>query len=291
LSITLATFEEGISFDGDIAAERISLHQKLASLHIRHIANGCRTLIVLEGWDGSGKGAIARSLAGMLDPRYFKAEHITASDAGIGERHFLWRFWQRLPAKAEITLFERSYYRRVLDERVDGLASVAEWKRGFDEINEFEAQQRDSGTHIIKLFLHISGETQRKVFAQRLHDPEARWSINAEQLHRLSTRTAYREAVEEMFSHNDTRWAPWKVLDAQDMAVTEIAVLRHIAAELEKTVPMELPDIDFETAALAARDLGLEPALSFRIVYPNNLPLFRTSGQMHNSQISKFCTA
>jgi AMP-polyphosphate phosphotransferase len=260
LDIDLSNFEDGEVFDGDFAIEREKLRQQLTALHMRHIANGSRTLIVLEGWDGSGKADITRLLGACFDPRFLNAYHIASDHAGIGERHFLWRFWQKLPGKGEITLFERSYYRRVLDERVDGLANEAEWKRAFDEINEFEAQQRDSGTYVIKFFLHINGEKQRSVFAKRMHDVDQRWTVTAMQLHRLATRSAYTDALHDMFSNCDTRWAPWKVIDAHDPEAAEIAVLRYLVEEWGKTVPSALPDINAETAHLAELVLGGVPA-------------------------------
>jgi AMP-polyphosphate phosphotransferase len=251
LAIDLADYEEGKAFDGDQAVEYTALRQQLAELQSLHIANDCRTLIVIEGWDGAGRGAIARAIGQSLDPRFLNAFHVGQPGAEVSGRHFLWRFWQKLPGKGEITLLDRSYYRRVLDERVDGLCSATEWSRAFDEINEFEAQQRDSGTHVIKLFLHIAGEQQRHVLTERLHDPARRWAVSAAHLHRLSTRTAYVDALHDMFERCDTRWAPWKVIDANNPSSAEIAVLTHLANELATKLPSTFPDIGQEAAALA----------------------------------------
>ncbi len=251
MSIDLSEYEYGKAFDGDYAVELVLLRHRLEHLQALHHAHGCRTLIVIEGWDGAGKGAVIQSLGQSLDPRHSAVHSFAAASVEGSERHFLWRFWQELPRKGRIALFERSYYRRVLDDRVEGNCSETLWQRGFDEINEFEAQQRDSGTQIIKLFLHITADRQRAVLTERLHDPALRWTVTAEQLHRLSVRDGYSEALNTMFEQTDTRWAPWRVIDANEADSAHLSVLRHICDAMASYVPAAFPDIDPETAALA----------------------------------------
>jgi AMP-polyphosphate phosphotransferase len=251
MAINLADYEIEAAFDGDSAAEAQLLRARLSQLQNLHIAHRCRTLIVLEGWDGSGKAAILQTLAGIWDPRFVRICHFGAPDSVESERHFLWRFWQKMPRAGNITLFERSHYRRVLDDRVNGSVSEGEWRRGYDEINEFEAQQKDGGTKIIKLFLHMTEERQRAVLTMRLHAPESRWTVTAEQLHRLSQRGAWEDAINAMFAATDMRWAPWKLIDAQDPATAELAVLQYLAKELAAHVPADFPEMDGEAAALA----------------------------------------
>jgi AMP-polyphosphate phosphotransferase len=256
LAIDLAEFEAGSAFDGDPAVELAALRQRLSVLQTLHIAHGCRTLIVVEGWDGAGKGAAVGSLAHCMDPRFARAFPIGPASQEESERHFLWRFWQKLPRSGEISILERSYYRRVLDDRINGSCAEADWQRAFDEINEFEAQQRDSGTRVIKLFLHITAEKQRAVLTAKLHDPARRWTVSAEQLHRFSLRDRHHEALGDVFAQTDTRWAPWRVIDANEAVAAEIALLRHVADELASYVPAQFPEGDAEAAALADLILG-----------------------------------
>lgn len=251
MAINLADHDEEATFDGDLAAETALLRARLSQLQKLHIAHGHRTLIVVEGWDGAGKGAMLQMLAGILDPRCVHMCHVGAASAAEAERHFLWRFWQKMPRAGHITLLERSHYRRVLDDRINGSVSEADWRRGYDEINEFEAQQKDGGTRIIKLFLHISQERQRAVLTMRLHAPETRWTVTAEQLHQLSQRGAWEDAINAMFAATDMRWAAWKVIDAQHTEMAELAVLQYLVKELTAHVPAVFPEISGEAAALA----------------------------------------
>jgi AMP-polyphosphate phosphotransferase len=251
MAINLADQESEAVFDGDLAAEILLLRARLAQLQKLHIAHGRRTLIVVEGWDGAGKGAILQMLAGIWDPRFVHMYHVGAPNAAEAERHFLWRFWQKMPRAGHITVLERSHYRRVLDDRINGSASETEWHRGYDEINEFEAQQKDGGTKIIKLFLHLSEEQQRAELTMRLHAPESRWAVTAEQLHQLSQRSAWEDAINAMFAATDMRWAPWRVIGAQNPETAELAVLQYLVKELTAYVPAEFPEMSGEAAALA----------------------------------------
>ncbi len=251
MAINLADHEGELTFGGDLAAETLLLRARLAQLQKLHIAHGCRTLIVVEGWDGAGKGAILQMLAAIWDPRFLYVCHVGAPDAGEAERHFLWRFWQKMPRAGHITLLERSHYRRVLDDRINGNVSETEWRRGYDEINEFEAQQKDGGTRIIKFFLHISEARQRAELTSRLHAPESRWAVSAEHLHQLSQRSAWEDAINTMLAATDMRWAPWKLIHTQNPETAELAMLQHLADELTAHVPAEFPEISGEVAALA----------------------------------------
>jgi len=167
--------------------------------------------------------------------------------------HYLWRFWTRLPPAGEIAVFDRSWYGRVLVERVEGFATEAEWRRAFDEINEFEARQRDDGTTIVKLFLHITQATQDERLKSRLDHPWKRWKTGPDDFRNRARRPEYEDALADMFAHTDTRWAPWKAIDANDKKAARIAVLTHVADVLERAVPMTPPEASAEVAALAAR--------------------------------------
>jgi len=259
MTIKLSDHEAGESFAGDYAEALRDAQKRLAHVHYRFIVHRRRAIILFEGWDAAGKGGIIRRMTAEWDPRYFEVFPIGAPTPFEKDRHFLWRFWQKLPGARDIVVFDRSWYGRVLVERVEGFASDAEWKRGYDEINEFEAQQIDSGTPIVKIFLHVTQEEQDRRLADRLDNPEKRWKITAEDFRNRAKRKQYVAAIEDMFKETDTRWAPWAVFDGNDKKAARIAVLNHIAEKLERAVPEDLPEIDPELLGMAKAAIGYDP--------------------------------
>ena len=254
--IDLSDFESGEKYAGDYSKDLKAIQERLAHIHFRHIIHGVRSIIVFEGWDASGKGGAISRMKSEWDPRYFQVHPIGAPTKEEKDRHFLWRFWKRLPGSREIAVFDRSWYGRVLVERVEELATQAEWKRGFDEINEFEAQQIDSGTGIVKIFLHITQEEQDRRFADRLDNPFKRWKLSAEDFRNRAKRDEYLAAYQDMFTYTDTRWAPWKVIDGNNKKASRMAALTHIADALDARLPAELPDADPALIELAAATFG-----------------------------------
>jgi AMP-polyphosphate phosphotransferase len=258
MNIKLSDYETGAKFDGNYDKRLAKLQDRLAELQSLHILHNCRTLIVFEGWDASGKGGAIKRLTANMDPRYFEVYPISAPTKEEKDKHFLWRFWNKLPGPQEIHILDRSHYGRVLVERVEGFCTDAEWRRGYDEINEFEAQQGDIGTKIIKIFLHVTQESQDKVLQERLKDPAKRWKVTEEDFRNREKRDAYLDAIHDMFEQTNTRWAPWKVFDGNNQKAARIAVLQHIVAQLEVTVPQEFPETDPAIAALADKAFGLK---------------------------------
>ena len=180
MPIDLSDFEDGRKYDGDYAADLLALQERLARIQVAHIVRGRSAIIAFEGWDASGKGGAISRLTSSWDPRWFEVWPIGAPTEEERVRHFLWRFWKRLPGKGEINIFDRTWYGRVLVERVEGFCSEAEWKRAYDEINEFEAQQKDNGVTLVKLFMHVTQDEQDKRLKERLEDPWKRWKTGAE---------------------------------------------------------------------------------------------------------------
>jgi AMP-polyphosphate phosphotransferase len=256
MTIDLKDFEGGQKYGGDYDADLKALQERLARIQIAHIIHGKSAIIALEGWDASGKGgAISRLTAGW-DPRYFDVWPIAAPSEEERIRHFLWRFWKRLPGKGEINIFDRTWYGRVLVERIEGYCSEADWQRGFDEINEFEAQQRDNGVTLIKLFLHITQAEQDARFRERLENPWKRWKTGKDDYSNRARRADYLGAYKDMFARTDTRWAPWTVIDANNKKAARIAVLKAVADALEKHADMKPLAADPEVVALAEVALG-----------------------------------
>lgn len=259
MTISLSDHEVGTKYDGDYDDAMETLQERLERVQAAHITHGQRSVIMFEGWDAAGKGGIIKRMTALLDPRYFDVWPISAPTEEERARHFLWRFWKRLPGNREIAIFDRSWYGRVLVERVEGFATEAEWRKGYDEINEFEAQLTGSRTNLVKLFVHVTQEEQDKRFADRLDAPWKRWKTGADDYRNRAKRKDYLAAMDEMFAQTNTRWAPWKVIDGNNKKAARIAALTHIAEALEAIVPMTPPDLDPAVVKLATKAFGYKP--------------------------------
>jgi AMP-polyphosphate phosphotransferase len=249
--INLASYERGKPYDGDYAADLARVQERLARVQVAHHVHGRRAIIVFEGWDAAGKGGIIQRLTAEWDPRFFDVHPVSAPTAEEKDRHFLWRFWAKLPRSGDIAVFDRSWYGRVLVERVEGFATESEWRRAYDEINEFEAQQRDIGTTVVKLFVHVTQDEQDRRLKKRLGDPWKRWKLSPEDFRNRARRADYLKAMKDMFGQTDTRWAPWTVIDGNDKRAARIEALNAVANQLEARVPMEPPEANAEIARLA----------------------------------------
>jgi polyphosphate kinase 2 (PPK2 family) len=256
MSIKLSDHETGARYRGDYAEDLAELQERLGRILVAHIVHRRRSLIVCEGWDAAGKGGAIQRMTAGWDPRAFKVWPISAPTAEEKARHFLWRFWARLPGAGEIAIFDRSWYGRVLVERVEGLATEAEWRRAFDEINEFEAQQSYDGTTIVKLFFHVTQETQDARLKARLDHEWKRWKVTKEDFRNRARRADYLEAAEHMFECTNSRWAPWTVIDGNNKKAARIAALTAVAEALEAACPVKPPPADPQIEALAKEAFG-----------------------------------
>jgi len=239
--IDLTEFERGAPFSGDAEAAIASLQERLARLQLSQIAHRKRAIILFEGWVASGKKAALLKLAGAWDPTFYRVRPVGGADEADDDRHWLAPFWSRLPAAAETSIFFRSWYRRIIELRAFGRANDKAWARACDEVNEFEAQQHDHGTLVVKLFFHVTGETQLERLKERQQDPWQRHLLTQEDVGGLGHRDRITEVVHDMFRLTDTRWAPWKVIDGNDMTAGTIAALSAIADMYEKAMPAEPP--------------------------------------------------
>jgi len=258
MAIDLSDYEAGEPFDGDYDKALAKIQKRLSHIHYAHIVHKRRAILVFEGWDAAGKGGIIQRLTGEWDPRYYEVWPISAPTPEELAHHFLWRFWRRLPAEHNIAIFDRSWYGRVLVERVEGLASEAQWRRGYDEINDFEAQQVANGATLIKVFIHVTQKTQDKRLKARLEHPWKRWKTGLEDYRNRAKRAEYLEAMAEMFERTDTKHARWIAIDGNDKKAARIAALTAIADALEAKVPMEPPALDPEVEKVARKALGLD---------------------------------
>jgi polyphosphate kinase 2 (PPK2 family) len=218
-----------------------ALKEHLSVLQLPQIVHGRRAIILFEGPEGAGKKHALRQLAGAFDPCHY-AVHSTGYDRRqSSEGHWLARFWRALPRSGDTAIFFRSWYRRVLDDRILGRTDDAALTRAFDEINEFEAQQRDYGTLIVKLFFDVGADAQEQRLRDRATDP---WLSVMRTDERVSVRDpAYRQALEDLRRHTDTRWSPWRIIDGNDHEDAAVAALSAIADAWEKTMPSEPPQL------------------------------------------------
>jgi len=234
-----------------------SLQEVLQLIQQAYLGTSERALLVLEGWDTAGKGGLVRRLGWALDPRSFKVHPIAAPDEHERAQHYLQRFWRRLPQNGQIVVFDRSWYGRVLVERVEGLATVKEWRRAYREINEFERMLTDSGIRLVKLFLHITPDEQVRRFRDRLANPVKRWKLSYEDFRNRARWPDYETAIEDMMEETTTKHAPWHLIPANDKPYGRIAAFRILADRLGANVSLEPRPIDPDLLKEAKRALGL----------------------------------
>ncbi|MFO1061623.1 MAG: polyphosphate kinase [Dongiaceae bacterium] len=237
-----------------------ALQLDMLNLQQAYQRQGRRGIIVLEGWDTAGKGGLIRRMSARLDPRNFRVWPIGAPLPAEQGRHYLYRFWKRLPEPGMIAVFDRSWYGRVLVERVEGLAKKAEWKRAYEEINEVERMLTDAGARLVKLFLHITPEAQLERFRERLSVPYKRWKLTAEDLRNRRHWAEYETAIDEMFRRTSTTFAPWHAVPSVFKWYGRVKALELIRDTLGKDVDVTPPPADPETEAVIAAMIEAEAA-------------------------------
>lgn len=241
MAIDLTQFEQGIPFAGDYQAALTALQQRLAQLQIAQLVHRKRALIIFEGWTGAGKREALKRLVASWDPCHVSTRCVGGSDRGADDRHWLAPFWSALPPAGDTTMFYGSWYRRLVEDRAAALIDGKRWSRACDEINEFEAQQRDHGTLIVKLYFHISADQQQQRLRERQADPWGRHLPGAEAPPTRDDRDGTTAALHELFAQTDTRWAPWRVIDANDKQSARISALTVLADAFDKAIPSEPP--------------------------------------------------
>ena len=210
------------------------LQNKMGEIQVGFQTDKHRTVIVMEGWDAAGKGGAIRHLIGTLDPKTFKIHPISAPTRDEQGRHYLWRFWKRLPKPGEIAIFDRSWYGRVLVERVEGFATTAQWSRAFEEIKEFEQSLITDGADVIKFFIHITQDTQLHRFERRFYNPLKRWKLTEEDFRNRDKADAYTDAINDMINKTSTPSAPWYVISGEDKMSARLKVLKATIKHLRK---------------------------------------------------------
>jgi polyphosphate kinase 2 (PPK2 family) len=229
LSLSREEEERGLKEEGKRLAQlRLTLGGLIGERRL-----GPPLVVVFEGWDASGKGGAIKRLVAPLDPRHVRVAQFAAPSEDEKRHHFLGRFWAALPGWGGMTVFDRSWYGRVLVERVEGFANWEQWRRAYKEINDFEGTLADEGAIIVKLWLHVSSEEQLKRFEARAEDPLKSWKLTDEDWRNREKREQYTAAVEEMVAQTDRGCAPWRVVPAESKRFARVETIRLVNEEIE----------------------------------------------------------
>jgi len=190
--------------------------------------------VLLEGWDASGKGGAIKRLVAPLDARHVRVVSFAAPTPDEKRHHYLHRFGPALPGLGGMAVLDRTWYGRVLVERVEGFASEAQWRRAYDEINDFERMLAAERMIIVKLWLHISEAEQLKRFERRRDDPLKAWKLTDEDWRNRGRRAAYEGAVEDMLARTDTEWAPWTLIEGDSKRWARVRTMEAVIAATER---------------------------------------------------------
>lgn len=201
-------------------------------------------IIVFEGWDAAGKGGAIRRVTEKLDPRGFVVYPVAAPKGDEATHHYLWRFWNRLPEAGQVAIFDRSWYGRVMVERIEGFCNEAEWKRAYREINYFERQLVDFGTILFKFWLHISPDEQLRRFESRDGDKRRSWKLTDEDWRNREKWGLYEAAVNEMLLKTSTLAAPWTVVEGNSKAYARIKILRTLVEKLSQELKYDPYEVE-----------------------------------------------
>ncbi len=210
------------------------LQSELRQLHYKLYRKKIPVIIAYEGWDAAGKGGNIKRITGALDPRGFEVLPIASPEPHEKARHFLWRFWTRLPKTGHIAIFDRTWYGRVMVERIEGFCSENDWQRAYNEINEFERELTDWGAVVIKFWVQIDKRTQLKRFKERQATPEKQWKITDEDWRNREKWNQYEGAIDEMIQKTSTEFAPWYILESVDKKYARIKALEIVIDQIKK---------------------------------------------------------
>ena len=225
----------------DYRRELGAAQARLRELGFAGYARRRTTVVAFEGCDAAGKGSAIKRLTEKLDPRGYAVIPVAAPTAEEKGHHYLWRFWRDLPKGGHLAVFDRTWYGRVLVERVEGFAAEADWRRAFREINEFERALAEAGVELVKFWLQVSPEEQLRRFRAREADPAKRYKIVADDWRNRAKWPQYVEAVGDMLRQTSTAAAPWTIVEAEDKPYARVKVLRTVVGAMERAVGRDAP--------------------------------------------------
>ena len=212
------------------------LQKRLGELHNVIYRKKIPVILCYEGWDAAGKGGNIRRITKPLDPRGFDVMPIASPTPDELHRQYLWRFWKRLPRTGHICIFDSTWYGRVMVERLEGFCSEDDWKRAYNEMNEFERQLTDWGAVVLKFWIHIDQDTQLERFNDRQNTPEKQWKLTEEDWRNREKWPQYEEAIDEMLAKTSTENAPWYIIESNDKKYARIKTLKLVIEALEKAI-------------------------------------------------------
>lgn len=231
----LNTVDMTLALDKETYKEELLRNQvALSQLGYQVYVQQRPVMIVFEGWDAAGKGGAIKRLTEKLDPRGYVVYSIAAPQGDDKTHHYLWRFWRRLPEAGQIAIFDRSWYGRVMVERIEGFCSEADWRRAYREINQFERQLVDFGTILFKFWVNITKDEQLRRFEDRAGDKLRAWKLTDEDWRNREKWDRYEEAVNDMLLKTSTLDAPWTIVEGNDKYYARVKVLRTLVEKLKK---------------------------------------------------------
>lgn len=210
------------------------LQKELKGLHNKLYQKRIPLIIAYEGWDAAGKGGNIKRIASALDPRGYEVFPIASPTKEEKNRHFLWRFYNRLPRTGHVAIYDRTWYGRVMVERLEGFCTENDWQRAFNEINEFEKDLTDWGAIVIKFWIQIDKDTQLDRFTVRQNTPEKQWKLTDEDWRNREKWDVYEEAINEMIAKTSTKFAPWNIIESNDKKYARIKTLEIVIDEIKK---------------------------------------------------------
>jgi polyphosphate kinase 2 (PPK2 family) len=237
------------TYQAELIRHQVALHSLGYQVYVQQRP----VAIVFEGWDAAGKGGAIKRVTERLDPRGYAVYPIAAPKGDDATHHYLWRFWRRLPEKGQIAIFDRSWYGRVMVERIEGFCTESEWKRAYREINEFERQLVDFGTILFKFWIHIGYEEQLARFQGRAGSELKNWKLTDEDWRNREKWPLYEAAVNDMLLKTSTFTAPWTVVEGNDKNYGRVKVLRTLVEGLSRELKFDPFDDQSVAKAAAAR--------------------------------------
>ena len=249
---------EGVDED-DYLKRLVQAQMRLLRVQQWLSRTGRRAIIAIEGWDAAGKGGLIQRLTEKLDPRPVHVWRIGAPRPDEQGKHYLYRFWEKLPPPGDIAIFDRTWYGRVLVERVESFVEKDAWQRAYGEINAFEKMLTDDGVRLIKILLNLSPEEQRQRLIRRLETPEKRFKVTLDDFRNIGKRDDYVEAFDDMLEQTDTDAAPWYVISSDSKKRSRLDGVELIADILGKGADLEPPPVDPAIAEAARKVIGWNP--------------------------------
>lgn len=236
-TVRLADADLSLTVEESVYKEELKkLQNRLYELHNEVHRLGIPVVVCYEGWDAAGKGGNIKRLTYPLDPRGFEVFPIASPEPHELARHYLWRFWKRMPKIGNVAIFDRTWYGRCMVERIEGFCTENDWQRSYNEINEFEEELYNWGAVILKFWIHIDQDTQLQRFNDRQNTPEKQWKITEEDWRNREKWPQYEAAVSEMLEKTSTEYAPWHIIESNDKHYARLKVLRLTVAALEEAV-------------------------------------------------------